>query len=161
MWPKDSHRTRNARPAQRARRHRHHRIARPVRAAKRRNQSRRRASAHVGSAPHQNARRNQPAQPLRHDGRCRLRRTLSRHEAGHEREPGRRPGEQRFSTTWARNTWKPSTQFRASAAIRIRTFFPIACCVPEIPSTTTFSTPTWAIARATTAASPSATPRTR
>ena len=54
-----------------------------------------------------------------------------------------------------------STPFPASAAIRIRTCFPIACCAPAIPSTTTFCIPTWAIAPATTAPSRSATRRTR
>ena len=51
----NSHRARNARPAQRTGGHRHHRTAGPVCAAKRRNQGRRRAGAHVGSAPDQDA----------------------------------------------------------------------------------------------------------
>ncbi len=60
-----------------------------------------------------------------------------------------------------RSTSKRSTRFPASAAIRTRTSFRIACFVPAIRRITTFSTPTWATALATTAPLPSATRRAR
>ena len=61
----DPHRTRKARPAQRAARHRRRRTAGAVRAAERRHHGRRRPAAHVRRARHQDAGRDRAAQSLR------------------------------------------------------------------------------------------------
>ncbi len=60
----------------------------------RRHHGRRRPAADVRRPRHQDAGRDRAAQHVRHDGGRGLRRAVSRHEAGHERERGRRPGEQ-------------------------------------------------------------------
>ena len=159
--PQDSHRAREARPAQGAGRRRRRRAAGPVRAAEGRPQHRRRPAADVGRARDQDAGRDLAADALGGDGRRRLLRAVQGDEARHARERGRRARRQDALRDGLRVRRRRQRHLRralqpASARVlRSRD-------APGRPgASTTSCTPTWATAPATTAASRSARRRAR